>query len=118
MSTSEISDKNVVMASFDDVPEEVHKAVEELKKALEKEMQELLACYEKDRRSSIMQIRELILSLINYAKEVHTAKVSHPSISVTPDDVSIMSSEHVKLTRNMVGDEVAKGLTKFLQDSK
>jgi hypothetical protein len=65
-----------------------------------------------------MQIRELVLSLINYAKEVHTAKVSHPSTSVTPDDVSVMFSEHAKLTRNMVGDEVAKGLTKFLQDSK
>jgi hypothetical protein len=38
MSTSEISDKNVVMASFDDVPEEVRKAYEERKKALEKEM--------------------------------------------------------------------------------
>jgi hypothetical protein len=27
MTTSEISDKNVVMASFDDMPEEVRKAV-------------------------------------------------------------------------------------------
>jgi hypothetical protein len=33
MSTSEISNKNVVMTSFDDVPEEAHKAFEEHKKA-------------------------------------------------------------------------------------
>jgi hypothetical protein len=29
MSTFEISNENVVMSSFDDVPEEVHKAFEE-----------------------------------------------------------------------------------------
>jgi hypothetical protein len=33
MSTSEISDKNIVTASFDDMPEEVCKAFEERKKA-------------------------------------------------------------------------------------
>jgi hypothetical protein len=33
MSTSKISGKNVIMASFDDVPEEVRKAFEEHKKA-------------------------------------------------------------------------------------
>jgi hypothetical protein len=53
MSTSEINDKNVVMASFDDVSEEVYKMFEECKKAQEEEMQELLACYAKDRRGSI-----------------------------------------------------------------
>jgi hypothetical protein len=58
-----------------------------------------------------MQIKEPVL--INYAKEVHTAKVSHLSTSVTPEDVSAIFFEHVKLTRNMVGDEVAKGLAKF-----
>jgi hypothetical protein len=31
MTTFEISDKNIVMASFDDVPEEVRKAFEEHK---------------------------------------------------------------------------------------
>jgi phage anti-repressor protein len=119
MSTSKISDKNVVMASFNDVPEEVRKAFKERKKARgEKEMHELLACYVKDRRSSIMQIKEHILSLIDYAKEVHTTKVSHPSTSITPEDVSAMFSKHIKLTRNMVRDEVSKGLAKFSQDSK
>jgi hypothetical protein len=29
MTTFEISDKNIIMASFDDVPNEVHKAFEE-----------------------------------------------------------------------------------------
>jgi hypothetical protein len=38
MSTSEISDKNVIMASFDDVPKEVRKAFKERKKAREEEM--------------------------------------------------------------------------------
>jgi hypothetical protein len=38
MSTFEISDKNIVMASFNDVPEEVYKAFEEHKKAREEEM--------------------------------------------------------------------------------
>jgi hypothetical protein len=33
MTTSEISDKNIVMAPFDDVPEEVRKAFKERKKA-------------------------------------------------------------------------------------
>jgi hypothetical protein len=119
MSTFEISDKNVVMASLDDVPEEVRKAFEERKKSREvKEMQELLARYVKDCRGSVTQIKEPVLPLIDSTKEVHTAKVSHPSTSVTPEDVSAMFSEHVKLTRNMVGDEVAKGLAKFSQNSK
>jgi hypothetical protein len=119
MSTFEISDKNVVMALLDDVPKEVCKVFEERKKSREvKEMQELLACYVKDRRSSITQIREPVPPLIDSTKEVHIAKVSHPSTSVTPEDVSAMFSEHVKLTRNMVGDEVANGLAKFSQNSK
>jgi hypothetical protein len=71
------------MASFNDVPEEVHKAFEERKKAPEeKEMHELLACYTKDHRGSITQIKEPVLPLIDSAKEVHTTKVSHPSTSV------------------------------------
>jgi hypothetical protein len=57
MTTSEINDKNVIMASLDDVPEEVCKVFEECKKAREeKEMQELLTCYVKDHRGSITQI--------------------------------------------------------------
>jgi hypothetical protein len=93
MSTFEISDKNVVMASFDDVSKEVRKMFEEHKKAREeKEMQELLACYMKDRRGSITQIKEHVLPLIDYAKEVHTAKPATfatihptaPSSSATP----------------------------------
>jgi hypothetical protein len=119
MSTSEISDRNIIMASFDDVPEEVRKAFEERKKPQEeKEMHELLACYAKDHRGSITQIKEPILPPINYAKEVHTVMVSHPSTSVTPEDVSTMFSKHVKFTRNMVGEEIAKGLAKFSQNSK
>jgi superfamily II helicase len=118
MSTFEISDKNVIMASFDDVLEEVRKAFEEHKKAREKEMQELFACYTKDCCGSITQIKELILPLIDSTKEVHIAKVLHSSTSVTPDDVSAMFSEHVKFTRNMVGEEIAKGLTRFSQNSK
>jgi hypothetical protein len=35
-----------------------------------------------------------------------------------PEDVFAIFSEHVKLTRNMVGDEVAKGLAKFSLNSK
>jgi hypothetical protein len=118
MSTSEISNENVIMASFNDVPEEVPKAFEERKKAREEEMQELLACYVKDCRGSITQIKEHVLPLIDSTKEVHTVKVLHPSTSVTPEDISTMFSEHVKLTRNMVGDEVAKDLAKFSKNSK
>jgi hypothetical protein len=88
VSTSEISDNNNVMASFDDVSEEVRKAFEECKKAREeKVMQELLACYMKDHHVSIMQIMEPVLPPVDYAKEVHTVKVLHPSTSVTPEDV-------------------------------
>jgi hypothetical protein len=55
-------------------------------------MQELLACYMKDRRGSITQIKERVLPLIDYVKEVHTAKpatfaTTHPtapSSSATP----------------------------------
>jgi hypothetical protein len=91
MSTSEISDKNVVMASFDDMPEKVRKAFEECKKAREeKEMQELLTCYAKDHHGSITQIKEPVLPPIDY-----TTKVSYPSTSVTPEDVSAIFSEHV-----------------------
>jgi hypothetical protein len=114
MTTSKISDKNVIMASFNDVLEEVRKAFEECKKAREeKEMQELLASYMKDHRGSITQIKEPVLPPIDSAKEVHTAKVSHPSTSVTPKVVSFMFFEHVKFTKNMVGEEIAKGLAKF-----
>jgi hypothetical protein len=81
-------------------------------------MQELLACYVKDHCGSITQIKEPVLPRIDYAKEVHTAKVSHPSTSVTPEHVSAMFFEHVKFTRNMVGEEITKGLAKFSQNSK
>jgi hypothetical protein len=81
MSPFKINNENVIMASFNDMLEEVCKAFEESKKTLE--MQELLACYAKDRRRSITQIKELILPPIDSTKEVHTAKVSHPSTSVT-----------------------------------
>jgi hypothetical protein len=98
---------------------EVCKAFKECKKGQEeKEMQELFACYVKDHRGSITQIKESILPLIDYTKEVHTAKVSHPSTSIIPKDFSAMLCEHVKFTRNMVGEEIAKGLAKFSQNSK
>jgi hypothetical protein len=38
MTTSEISNENVIMASFDDVPEEARKAFEEHKKAREEKV--------------------------------------------------------------------------------
>jgi hypothetical protein len=119
MSTFEISDKNAIMAWFDNVPGEVCKAFEERKKSREeKEMQQLLACYAKDHRGFVTQIKEHVLPLINSMKEVHTVHLSHPSTSVTPEDVCTMFSEHVRFTRNMVGEEIAKGLTKFSQNSK
>jgi hypothetical protein len=56
------------------VPEKVRKAFEERKKAREeKEMQELLACYMKDHRGSVTQIKEPILPPIDSTKEVHIA---------------------------------------------
>jgi hypothetical protein len=71
MSTFEISNENVITASFDDMLEEVCNAIEERKKAREKkEMQELIACYTKDRRGSITQIKESILPPIDSTKEV------------------------------------------------
>jgi hypothetical protein len=118
MTASEISDENIIMASFNDMLEQVRKAFEEHKKAQEEEMQELLACSAKDHHGSVMQIKEPILPPIDSMKEVHTAKVSHPSTSITPEDVFAMFSEHVKFTRNMVGEEIAKGLAKFLQNFK
>jgi hypothetical protein len=118
MSTSEISNEKIILASFDDVPEEVRKAFEERMKAREeKEMHELLACYMNDRRDSITQIKEPILPPIDSTKEIHnegTVSIYH----YDPEVVSAMFVEHVKLTRNMVGDEVAKGLAKFSQNSK
>jgi hypothetical protein len=90
MTTSKVSNENVITTSFNDVLEEVCKAFKERKKArVEKEMQELLAFYTKDCHGSITQIMELVLLLIDSTKEVHTSKVSHPSTSVTPDDVSL-----------------------------
>jgi hypothetical protein len=107
MSMSEISNENVIKASFDDMLARE-----------EKEMHGLLVCYAKDRGGSITQIKESVLPPIDSTKEVHTAKVSYPSTAITLENVSVMFSEHVKLTRNMVGDKVAKGLTKFSQNSK
>jgi hypothetical protein len=82
MSTSEISNENVIMSSFNDVPEEVHKAFEERKKARE-EMQEL-ECYAKDRHGFVTQIKEPVLLSIDFMKEVHTVKVLNSSTSVPP----------------------------------
>jgi hypothetical protein len=119
MATFEMSNENIATTSFNDVPEEVHKAFKECKKVWEeKEMQELLAYYTKDHRGSMTQIKKLVLPSIDSTKEVHTTKVSNPYTSVTPEDVSAMFFEHVKLTRNMVGDEVAKCLAKFSKNSK
>jgi hypothetical protein len=81
-------------------------------------MQELLAYYVKDHHDAVMQIKELVLPLIESMKEVHIAKVSHPSTSVTLEDVSAIFSKHVKFTRIMVGEEIAKGLAKFSQNFK
>jgi hypothetical protein len=76
MSTSEISNENVVMATFDDVLEEVRKAFKEHKKAREeKEMHELLACYVNDHCGSITQIKEHVLPLIDSTKVVCIVKV-------------------------------------------
>jgi hypothetical protein len=44
---------------------------------------------------TVTQIKGLVLPLINYAKEVHTVKVSHLSTSLTPEDVSAMFFKHV-----------------------
>jgi hypothetical protein len=86
----EISNENIVVASFDDVPEEVCKAFEECKKAREeKEMQELLTCYTKDHHGSVTQVKELVLPPIDSTKEVHTTKVLHSSTFVTPKDVCL-----------------------------
>jgi hypothetical protein len=85
MTTSEDSNENVIMASFDDILEEVYKVFKERKKAQEeKKMHVLLTCYVKDRHGSITQIKEHVLPPIDSAKEVHTEKVPHPSTSVTP----------------------------------
>jgi predicted small metal-binding protein len=101
------------------VPEEVRKAFKEHMKAREeKEVQDLLACYVKDRHGSITQIKEPVLPPIDSTKVVYTAKVPDLSTSVTPEDVSAMFFEHVKFTRNMVGEELAKGLAQFSQNSK
>jgi hypothetical protein len=113
MSSSEISNENIVVASFDYMPEEVRKAFKQHKKAREEEMQELLACYAKDRCGSITQIKELVLPSIDYIREVHTVNVSHPSTYITSEDVSAIFSEHVKFTRNMEGEEIATGLVSF-----
>jgi hypothetical protein len=67
----------------------------------------------KDCHGSITQIKELVLPLIDSTKEVHIAKVLHLSTSITPEDVSAIFSEHVKFTRNMVGEEMTKGLARF-----
>jgi hypothetical protein len=84
MPTSEINNENVIMSWFDDVPKEVHKAFEERKKAREeKEMQEL-ACYAKDHHGFVTQIKEPVLLLIDFMKEVHTVKVLNSSTSVSP----------------------------------
>jgi hypothetical protein len=119
MSTSEVSNENVIMASFDDMSEEVRNAFEECNKAQEeKEMQELLTCYTNDHRSSVTQIKQPILPSIDSMKEVHTVKVLNSSTPITPKDMSAMFSEHTKFTRKMVGDKVAKVLAKIPQNSK
>jgi hypothetical protein len=63
MPASEISNENIIVASFDYMPEEVRKAFKQHKKSREEEMQELLACYTKDHCGSITQIKEPILLL-------------------------------------------------------
>jgi hypothetical protein len=116
MSTTEISDKNIVMASFDDVTEAARKAFEERKKAREeKEMQEFLACFTKDRRGSITQIKEPVLPPIDSEKEVRTAQVSHPSTSVTPEDVTGMLNDHTKHLTNHLHHMLENGLEKIIK---
>jgi hypothetical protein len=51
MSTSKISNKNVIMASFDDVPEEVRKAFKERKKARGGEGDARASCMLRERSS-------------------------------------------------------------------
>jgi hypothetical protein len=88
-----------------------------MQSARAKEMHELLACYMKYCRGSVTQIKEPIFPPIDSTKEVPTMKVSDSSTSITAEDISAIFSEHTKFTRNMVGEEVAKGLAKFSQNS-
>jgi hypothetical protein len=85
---------------------------------LERRRRCMSLCYTKDHRGSVTQIKEPILPPIDFTKEVYKEKVSDSSTSVTREDISAMFSEHAKFTRDMVGEEVTKGLTKFSQNSK
>jgi predicted ATPase len=117
MTTSEVSNENGVTTLFNDVPEEVHKAFEERKKARAEEMQELLACYAKDRHDchanqGACSSSDQLCKRGTHSKGIASVYLSYPRGCLR------YVFQACKLTRNIVGDEVAKVLAKFSQNSK
>ena len=97
----------------------MRKMYEEYKAAREeKEKLEFLSCFTKDRRGSVTKIKEPVLPPLDDTNKVHTAKVQNSSATVTPEEMSAMFSDYMKLAKNMVDEQVASELTKFSRNSK
>ena len=117
--TSEIDPKNVIGATFDEIPEEARKAfqehrrvAEERRKAAEaKELEEYLACFKKDRLGKVTQVKQAVLPPPDgAAKEAPT--ISASSVPVTPEDVSNMLYDNNKLLKSHMEYMIENGLTK------
>ena len=67
----------------------------------------------KDCRGSVTKIKEPVLSPLDATAKVHTALVQISSTIVTPEEMSAMFTNYMKLTKNMVGEQVASELSKF-----
>ncbi|TVU26843.1 hypothetical protein EJB05_29408, partial [Eragrostis curvula] len=60
-SIAEVDPKNIVKASFEEIPENVRKKFEEIKKIREEqELHELLSCFKKDRQGAVTQVKDYV----------------------------------------------------------
>jgi hypothetical protein len=120
--SSEIYSDNIVMATTEEVQADACKALEEhrsvveecMKAAEEKDLQEFIACFKRDRQRLVTEVKQAILLSINNTAKV-TPNVGTSSPSVSYEDVSNMFVHHCKIMINqmqqMILDSIAKSFT-------
>jgi hypothetical protein len=107
------------MASFDDVPEKSLQGVRGTQEGSRGERDAGTSCMLRKRSSRLCYTDQGARSSTDRLHKRGTHNSDIASIYLYhPEDASAMFFEHVKFTRNMVGEEIAKGLAKFSKNSK
>jgi hypothetical protein len=118
MPSSEIGNENRIIASFNEVPEEFREAYDRQKKeGEEKELQEFLSCFDKDRRGVVFVNTPIVFPTVDTIPTVSTSQISNASNFTTPKDVTgiiVEFTKHIgKSIPRMVQENVVKVIIKL-----